>query len=44
MADRAHEMTEKIIKDTEKRLRREYEQAAKELEEKLNDFIIHIAG
>lgn len=38
MADRAHEITEKIIKDTEKRLRREYEQAAKELEEKLNDY------
>ena len=38
MADRAHEITEKIIKDTEKRLRREYEKAAKELEKKLNDY------
>lgn len=38
MADRAHEITDEIIKDTEKRLRKEYTQAAKELEEKLNDY------
>lgn len=37
MADRAHEITESIIKSTEERLRQEYEQAAAELEEKLND-------
>lgn len=38
MPDRAHETTDKIIKDTEKRLRKEYEKAAKELEDKLNDY------
>lgn len=38
MADKAHEITDKIIKDTEKRLKREYEQAARELEDKLNDY------
>ena len=38
MADKAHEITDKIIRDTEKRLRREYQKAAKELEEKLNDY------
>ena len=37
MADRAHEITDKIIKSTEERLRQEYEQAAAELEDKLND-------
>lgn len=37
MADRAHEITDAIIKDTERRLRQEYEAAAAELEEKLND-------
>ena len=36
MADRAHEITDAIIKDTERRLRQEYETAAAELEEKLN--------
>lgn len=37
MADRAHEITDRIIKSTEERLRQEYEQAAAELEDKLND-------
>ena len=36
--DRAHIITDAVIKDTEKRLKREYEQAARELEEKLNDY------
>ena len=39
MADRAHEITDKIILDTEKRLRKEYEQAAAELEKKWRDYL-----
>ncbi len=39
MADRAHEMTDSIIKDIERRLSDEYERAAKEVEEKLKDYL-----
>lgn len=38
MGDSAHVITDEIIKETEKRLREEYEKAAKELEEKLKDY------
>lgn len=38
MADIAHNATDKIIKQTERRLKKEYSKAAKELEEKLNDY------
>ena len=36
--DRAHQITEEIIKQTENRLKAEYEQAAREIEDKLNDY------
>ena len=39
MADRAHQMTDQIIAETERRLATEYHQAAKEVEEKLNDYL-----
>lgn len=39
MADRAHQMTDQIIAETERRLAAEYHQAAKEVEEKLNDYL-----
>ena len=35
--DRAHQITEEIIRETEEKLRKEYTQAALEAEEKLND-------
>lgn len=38
MADKAHMITEKVIKKTERRLRKEYEKAAKELEGKFYDY------
>ena len=38
MADIAHEMTDDIIKKIEKRLKREYAQAKREIEEKLDDY------
>ena len=38
MADIAHEMTDEIIKKIEKRLKREYAQAKREIEEKLDDY------
>ena len=36
--DRAHQITEEIIRKTENRLKAEYEQAAREIEDKLNDY------
>lgn len=36
--DRAHQITEEIIRETEEKLRKEYTQAALEAEEKLNDY------
>ena len=36
--DRAHQITEEIIRQTENRLKAEYEQAAREIEDKLNDY------
>ena len=38
MADKAHVITDRMIKRTEQRLKREYSNAAKELEDKLNDY------
>lgn len=38
MADKAHVITDKVIKQTEKRLQEEYSKAAKELEEKFKDY------
>lgn len=38
MADKAHVITDKVIKQTERRLRREYEKAAQELEKKFDDY------
>ena len=36
--DRAHQMTQQILAETERRLKKEYEQAAKEVKEKLDDY------
>ena len=38
MMDRAHELTDAMIRRTEQRLRREYSRAAREIEEKCNDY------
>ena len=37
--DRAHQMTDQILSETERRLREEYEKAGKEVEKKLNDYM-----
>lgn len=37
--DRAHQITDQIIESIEKRLNKEYAQAAKEVENKLNDYL-----
>ena len=37
--DRGHELTDERIKEIEERLRREYEQAAKEIREKTDDYL-----
>lgn len=39
MADHGHELTDEILADLEKRLRKEYEQAAKETQEKLDKYM-----
>lgn len=39
MADAGHEKTEKILKDIEKRLKREYKQAVEEVQAKLDDYL-----
>jgi hypothetical protein len=39
MADYAHEQTDRIIEEMSKKLRREYDQAAKEIEDRLNDYL-----
>lgn len=39
MADHGHELTDEILADLEKRLRKEYEQAAKEVQEKLDKYM-----
>lgn len=39
MADQGHEITEQWLADIEKRLREEYEQAAKDIQEKLDDYL-----
>ena len=39
MADHGHELTDEILADMEKRLRKEYEQAAKEVQEKLDKYM-----
>lgn len=39
MADHGHELTDEMLADLEKRLRKEYEQAAKETQEKLDKYM-----
>ena len=39
MADAGHEKTEEILKDIEKRLKREYKQAVEEVQAKLDDYL-----
>lgn len=41
--DRGHELTDERIKEIEERLRREYEQAAKEIREKTDDYLRRFA-
>lgn len=39
MADKAHNETDRLIAELEKKIRREYEQASKEIEKKLADYL-----
>ena len=39
MADHGHELTDEMLADLEKRLRKEYEQSAKEVQEKLDKYM-----
>ena len=43
MPDIAHEMTEDVIKEAEKKVAREYNQARKEVQKKLNDYLAKMA-